>query len=260
MLLSVVILTKNEAHNLRALLPTLSFADEVVVIDSGSDDDTVEVAKSFNAQVVVRDDWQGFAVQRNRGAQLAHGQWVLQLDADERVSDSLAQELLVCLSNTELSVFRVPRLTHFLGRGVRYGGWYPDYTPRLYKKDVAQWEGMVHERLVYAKQLSVGKLKNHLLHWLGDPTQSDPMLEFERFFSKLNGYSSLAASQLHLKGKTSNPFKALVRALIAFIKIYVFKLGFMDGKAGLVIAFHLMQYTFYKHVKLFILSQKNLSD
>src|SRR5690625_2320332 len=166
MRLSVIIITKNEADNIAACLDSVAFADEFIVVDSGSTDDTREIARQKGALVTRTDDWPGFGPQKNRALALATGEWVLSIDADERVTPELASEIQTIIKqNSPTAVgYNIARLSNFCGRWIRHSGWWPDYVLRLFKRDSTRFsDDIVHESVL--PPASVANLKNHLLHY-----------------------------------------------------------------------------------------------
>ena len=165
MSLSIILITKNEEANLKECLESVSFANEIIVVDSQSSDKTQEIAKSFGAKLEITTDWPGFGPQKNRALNLATQEWVLSIDADERVTPELKKEILAVISSKEpLNCYAIPRSSWYCGRFMKHSGWYPDYVDRLFKRGTAKFsDHLVHERLL--PDGSVGKLKNHFLHY-----------------------------------------------------------------------------------------------
>src|SRR5690606_33239293 len=164
MRLSVIIITRNEAANIEACLQSVGFADECIVLDSGSTDDTVALAAAFGARVETTADWPGFGPQKNRALDLATGDWVLSLDADERVTPELAQEIQAVLREADFEAYDMPRLSSFCGRFMRHSGWWPDRVVRLFRRGAARFtDAAVHERV--DARGPIGHLQPHLLHY-----------------------------------------------------------------------------------------------
>ena len=158
--LSVTVITKNEAHNIEACLRSVAFADQVIVLDSGSTDNTVEIARTLGAEVSINTDWQGFGVQKNRALALAKSDWVLSIDADERLTAELQAEIQEVLNTPVFDAYRFPRLSSYCGQYIRHSGWYPDYVTRVFRRDAARFsDELVHERLIVKGQ--VGLLRSH---------------------------------------------------------------------------------------------------
>ncbi len=246
--LSVLVLTKNEAHNIDACLESVCWADEIVVVDSGSSDKTVEKARKWTPKVFVT-DWQGFSGTKNWGLQHVTGEWVLWLDADERVTPELAAEIQAVFRSVSADGYEIPRKANFLGHWILHGGWYPGYVLRLVRRKWAHFEeSRVHEGL--RRPPRVERLKNPLLHF------TDPTLE--HYLTKFNRYTTLAAEDLQEKGRRFHLIDLLFRPVHLFLKMYVLKAGFLDGFAGFLLAQLSAFYVFTKYAKLFELQTKEL--
>jgi len=240
MSLSVILITLNEAERLAATLSAVAWADEIIVLDSGSTDATVETARRFTDKVFVDADWQGFGVQKNRALALATGAWVLSIDADEMVSPTLADEIRSTLQNPMHDVYAIPRLSSFLGRPMRHGGWWPDNVPRLFRRGTAQFSAdVVHERLLFAGQ--AGKLSAPLEH--------ESIRSVEQMLHKMNHYTTAGARRMQQSGRRSSLGGAIGRGLWAFIRVYLLKRGFMDGAEGFIMAVSSAESAYYKHLK-----------
>ncbi|MBI3901580.1 MAG: glycosyltransferase family 2 protein [Nitrosomonadales bacterium] len=238
--LSITLITKNEAHNLRACLESVSWADEIIVVDSGSTDDTVAIAREFTQHVYIH-DWPGFGAQKNRALDYATKDWVLSLDADERVTPELRAQLIKAMEGASAEGFYLPRLSQFCGRFIRHSGWYPDYVLRLFKRKQGRFsDDLVHESVIL--QGRTGKLSSPLLHY-SYLAEAD----VER---KIEQYSSAAAQQMYSKGKTATSADAPVRGAWAFLRTYCLRLGFLDGVAGFNIARMNARTTYRKYEKL----------
>lgn len=248
--LSVILITRNESANIAACLASAGFAEQAVVVDSGSTDDTVALAQSHGAQVTVSADWPGFGPQKNRALDLAQGQWVLSLDADERVSATLRQEILAQLARVgsdESVAFEIPRLTQFCGQWIRHCGWTPDHVLRLFRRGEARFtDDLVHESLRLLKPgTRVVRLKNPLLHY-SYPTP-------EQYWRKLERYSRDWARQRHAQGRRTTLGRAALSGLVAFVRSYVFRLGFLDGSLGFAVCTMQAQAAFGKYFELYCL-------
>lgn len=242
--LSVIVITQNEAHNIEACLRSVSFADQLVVLDSGSTDDTLRLALAMGAEVSSSPDWQGFGIQKNRALALAKCDWVLSLDADEQVSPDLKTEIQATLAAPASDVYSFARLSSYCGQYMRHSGWYPDRVTRLFRRHAAQFSNdLVHERVVTTG--TTGKLHGHLLH--------ESYQNFEEVLDKVNRYSSAGALGLLNQGKTSSVGKAFGRGLWAFIRTYFLRLGFLDGTMGLLLAISNAESTYYRYLKLWLL-------
>lgn len=245
--LSVTVITKNEAENIEACLRSVQFADQIVVLDSGSTDETVQIARALGAEVSINLDWQGFGVQKNRALALANSDWVLSLDADERLSSELQAEIRAVLDAPAFDTYSFPRLSSYCGQYMHHSGWYPDRVTRLFRRQAAQFsDDLVHERVVTSS--TIGKLQFHLLH--------ESYRSFEAVLDKANRYSSAGAQGLLSKGKTASLGTALGHGLWAFFRTYFLRLGFLDGRMGLVLAISIAEGTYYRYLKLWLLGQK----
>lgn len=213
-------------------------------MDSGSTDRTVEICQAFGAKVEVTKDWQGFGKQKNRALALATHDWVLSIDADERVSEALRLEIENTIKSTpQNTAFQIPRLSSFCGQFINHSGWNPDYVTRLFKRGEAAFsEDIVHEKLITKCQIK--KLSSPLIH-LSYNNLEDVLL-------KLNRYSTDGAAALMAKHKHSGLLSAILRGLWAFIRTYILKLGILDGRMGFILAVYNAETTYYKYLKLMV--------
>lgn len=245
MKLSVVIITKNEAHCIGDCLRAVAFADEVIVLDSGSTDGTVEICRQLGARVEVT-DWPGFGMQKNRALDLATGDWVLSLDADETVTPALRDEILSVIHAAEADIYSLPRLSSYLGRPMRHSGWWPDRVVRLFRRGSARFsDDLVHEKLVFEGK--PGKLKATLEH--------EAFTSLEEVIDKVNRYSSAGAEMALRRGKRSSFGSAVLKGLVAFLRTYVIRAGFLDGKEGFMLAVSNAEGTYYRQLKLMLLQR-----
>jgi len=238
--LSVVLITQNAAGQLAECLASVAFADEVVVVDSGSTDSTAAVAEKFGARVVTK-EWLGFGRQKQFAVEQAANDWVLCLDADERVSPELAASLVREMEAPTAPVYRMPRRNRFLGRWLRHGEGYPDLSARLFDRRQARWsDDVVHEKVLYTA--TPGMLQGDLLHESAE--------NIGQYLEKQNRYTMLAAAELHRRGQHAGVVELLFSPLMRFLKFYVMRFGFLDGLPGLVhIAIGCMN-SFMKYAKL----------
>ena len=248
MSLSVIVITKNEESVIRRCLDSVRWADEIVVVDSGSTDRTVAICRDLGAKVTVTPDWPGFGPQKNRALELATGEWVLSIDADEWVPPGLAQELRSAIAQPGGRVaFELPRLSTFCGRFMRHSGWWPDYVPRLFRRGSGRFsDDLVHERLVL--DAPVGRLQAVLIH--------ETLSTLEELLAKINDYSTAGAAMLHAKGRSASLTKAVLHAIWAFLRTYVFRAGFLDGREGFMVAVSTAEGVYYRYLKLMLLSRK----
>ncbi|MEK6791324.1 MAG: glycosyltransferase family 2 protein [Deltaproteobacteria bacterium] len=238
--LSVTIIALNEEHGIKDCLDGVQWADEVLVSDSGSIDKTVEICRLTGA-LVFSDKWLGFGAQKNLVASRAQGQWILNVDADERVSPELRDEILKAISSGAASGYYVPRKNHFAGRWIRHCGWYPDYNLRLYRKDAGAFsERAVHEAV--SVNGAVGYLKNPLIHYTYEDVSD--------YLDRMQRYSTLSAEQMKKDGRSATVFDLLLRPCATFLKMFVLKRGFLDGSVGLTLSMLYAAYTLAKYAKL----------
>lgn len=244
--LSVILITLNEAERLATTLEVIAWADEIVVVDAGSTDGTVEIARRFTDKVVVTDDWPGFGPQKNRALDLATGEWVLSIDADERVTPELAAEIRATLAAPRFDAYCIPRLSNYLGRPMRHSGWWPDEVLRLFRRGKAHFSSdIVHERLLFDGK--IGCLRSMLQH--------ESFSSLEQVLEKVNRYSTAGAEKLAAQGRTANLRTAVLRALWTFIRTYVFKAGFLDGRQGFMLAVSNAEGVYYRYLKLMLLTE-----
>jgi glycosyltransferase involved in cell wall biosynthesis len=243
--LSVIIITKNEAHDIRACLESVAWADEIIVVDSGSTDETLAIAHEYTQQVYTAVDWQGFGVQKNRALSYATGEWVLSLDADERVSAELHAEMVRAIKLDSPLVYSVPRLSSYCGRFIHHSGWWPDRVARLFRRGHAQFSNdLVHERLVYTE--ATGRLHSPLLH--------STYKNLDEVLVKINQYSSLGAQNAYNRGKRGSLSRAIGHGVWAFLRTYFLRAGFLDGPEGLMLAISNAEVTYYRYLKLYYLN------
>lgn len=243
--LSVAIITKNEESNLQRTLTSVRWADEMIVVDCGSTDQTVEIASTFGARVVL-EPWRGFGRQKNFAIEQCTSDWILSLDADEEVSSGLAEEIRHLLEDKPaVDAYFLPRRNLFLGRWMKRGGYYPDPKLRLFRKGAARFqESAVHETVVYSS--ATRTLTNDLIH------HAYPTLE--SYIEHMNRYSTLSAEQATTEGRTSSGFFAflanvMLNPTLTFLYNYVFRLGCLDGREGLLLHLYHSAYVSWKYAK-----------
>ena len=230
--LSVVIITKNEERNIREALISSDFADEIIVLDSGSDDRTCEIAKEHGAHVEYS-AWLGYGQQKNKAVSLTNNDWVLVIDADERIPNKLKVEIQEILKNPVFHGYKIPRLNSFFGKYIKHGGLYPDYTLRLFNKKFGRFtDSIVHEKVEVLGP--IGTIQNHLIHYA---------------FSSVIDFYKTQKKYAALSVKKKSKLKAFFSPLWVFIKIYFLRFGFLDGWRGLIIAIVYAIYTFRKYAK-----------
>ncbi|SMC27340.1 Glycosyltransferase involved in cell wall bisynthesis [Andreprevotia lacus DSM 23236] len=239
--LGVALITKNAAAHLAECLHSVAFADRVVVLDSGSSDDTLAIAAAHGAQIGSTADWPGFGPQKNRALALLDTDWILALDADEVVTPELAAAIRAAVTADNGPVHTLRRRSSFCGQWIRHSGWYPDDVPRLFKRGSARYsDDLVHERLLFDGTAPM--LAGELLHYSYD--------SYEQVLAKINQYSTAGAQQRMARGKSSGVAKAALRGGWAFFRTYVLKRGFLDGGAGFAIAVMNAETTYYRFLKL----------
>lgn len=247
---SAVIITLNTANQLDPCLQSLAFADEIVVVDSGSTDRTVEIAKGLGARVV-QQAWLGYGPQKRLAVEQASNDWVLCVDADERVSPELRGSIEKALSQPDLRAYEMARCNRFMGRWLRHGEGYPDWILRLFDRRVANWsEDPVHEKVL--TQVEVGRLDGDLLHESAETLHA--------YLEKQNRYTSLQAELLYRDGVRPSLFKLVFSPLARFLKFYLLRRGFLDGVPGLVHILIGCINTLMKNAKLIALSTGNADD
>ncbi len=243
MKLSVYIIAFNEADKIRECINSALWADEIIVVDSNSTDGTTEIAEEMGAKVY-HVDFQGYGDLRNEALKLCSGEWIFSLDSDERCTPNARDEILELINNSELDIYRIPRKNFFMGRWIKHSGWYPNFRqPQLFRNGKMSYTSdPVHEGFISNSNKKIGQLIN--------PIWQFPFKNCEEIINKTNRYSSLGAIKLNDKGSKRGIFIAFLHGLWSFIKHYIFKLGFLDGGPGFVIAFSNFEGTFYRYIKL----------
>ncbi len=250
--LTVIIITLNEEQNISECLSGVMWADEIIVADSFSTDKTVEIAKTFTDKVI-QFEWKGYSAAKNYALQLAQNNWVLSLDADERVTPELSIEIQSILESAGGSFdgYEIARRAYFLGKWIKHCGWYPGYTTRLFKKNMGSFNSsLVHERLDLKGKL--GRLKNDLLHYTDR--------NIFQYFEKFNRYTTLAAGEMAGKGKKFRITDLIFRPLFTFGKMYFIRSGWLDGLHGLILSVFSATYVFTKYAKLWELKINKKQD
>jgi glycosyltransferase involved in cell wall biosynthesis len=247
---TATVITFNEAANIQAALESLSWADEIIVVDSDSTDNTVEIARRFTSKVIVR-PWPGYIAQKNFAGEQASHDWIFSLDADERVTPELAAEIKrVLASGSGAAGYRVPRVTFHLGRWMRTTDWYPDYQLRLYDRRRARWAGKyVHESV--KADGPVEDLRGELQHLA--------YRDLAHHFQTMDRYTTLAARQMFEEGRRAGFFDLLLHPPAAFVRNYVLRGGFRDGTAGLIVSAMNARYVGLKFAKLWELCSPSTS-
>lgn len=243
--LSAIVITKNEAANIGECLDSLAFCDERIVVDCGSSDATVQIARGKGARVEFY-EWSGDGPQRNYALSLATGAWVLNLDADERVPPALAAEIKGALAGAA-DAFEFPRLNSFCGRPIRHSGWYPDYVLRLFRRGKGRFkEVSVHTRLVCDGP--IGRLRQPLVHYA--------MPTLEAALGRVNAYSTARAQMMVEAGRRVTFLSGLGHGLFAFFRSYILRGGFLDGADGFLIAVITAETSYYPYMKAWLMRRR----
>jgi glycosyltransferase involved in cell wall biosynthesis len=245
--LSAIIITKDEAANIGDCLDSLAFCDERIVVDAASSDGTMMIAKQKGARVATH-GWKGFGPQKNYALSLATGDWVLSIDADERVSPELAQEIRKAVDEGRADGFELSRRSSFCGRMMRHSGWFPDRVLRLFRREKARFtDDVVHERVVCDGP--VARLKEPLLHY--------PVARLEDAIRRIDQYSTLGAEQLAASGRKISVFSGVMHGVGTFLRVYLLKLGFLDGAAGFMLAVANAEGAYYRYMKAWLARQRD---
>lgn len=240
MSISVIIITHNEEKNILACLSSVKWADEIVVVDAFSTDNTKKLAEEFGAKVF-QVKWQGYGKQKNYALSLASMDWILSLDADERITPELAEEIQKVVQNPEMDGYQISRKAYFLGKWIRHSGWYPDYCLRLFRREQGMFaEKQVHEFVQLLGKM--GQLNGTMLHFTDD--------NLKHYLAKFEQYTALAADELASVGKKASVGDLIARPLFIFFKMYILKKGFLDGMHGFILAVLSSFYVFVKYAKL----------
>lgn len=238
--LSVCVITKNEAHNIVDCLSAITWADEIIVVDSESTDNTVELCKKFTNNIVIM-PWQGCGPQRLAIYAMAKCDWVLFVDADERITPELAVEIKAILNNPKCNAYEIPFQSYYCGKRIRFGDWMNEKHLRLFKRDRCKIiPRLVHFGITVTGK--VGTLKNYIIHY--------PFPNVTTVINKMHSYSTAGALLYMQQNKTSSFVNAISHGLFAFLRGYIFRLGFLDGKQGFMLAVSIAEGSYYKYVKL----------
>ena len=240
--LSAITITLNEAGNIAGCLDTLSFCDERIVVDGGSTDETAKIAQGKGARVVLH-PFEGFGAQKGFALSLATGDWVLSIDADERVTPELAREIGSVIASGTADCYELPRRSAFCGRLMDHSGWSPDYVLRLFRRDKAYFSGdLVHERVVCDGTMAR----------LSEPLMHDPVRRLEDALSRMDRYSTAGAEQLVAAGKRVSFMSGISHGLWTFFRTYLLRAGFLDGREGFLLAVANAEGTYYRYMKAWL--------
>jgi glycosyltransferase involved in cell wall biosynthesis len=246
--LSAIIITRNEAAHIADCLDSLAFCDERIVMDGGSSDDTVALAQSHGARVVSAPDWLGFGPQKNLALSQAGGDWVLSIDADERVSPALAMEIQKAIGEGRAEGYEMPRRSRFCGRPMRHSGWYPDYVLRVFRRGKARFsDDAVHERVICDGPVAR----------LCEPLEHYPVARIEDALARMDRYSSLGAEMLVASGRRVSFMSGILHGLWTFLRTYVLRAGFLDGREGFLLAVANAEGTYYRYMKAWLAGRRN---
>jgi glycosyltransferase involved in cell wall biosynthesis len=241
--LSLIVIAKNEEASIeRCLQSAAGIADEIVLVDSGSTDRTLEIAREFGAKILQPEDWPGFGPQKQRAQEAASGEWILSLDSDEWMRENLVREIREVLNDPSAAAgYRMPRRNRFIGRIVRHGGWWPDHVLRLYRRD----KGRFNDNLVHESVIVEGEVRT-----LKNPIEHNTIVSAADAEGKVERYSRIAAQELLARGRKCSAFEARLRGAAAYLRSFVLQLGFLDGATGHRVARYQARYTYKKWAKV----------
>jgi len=247
---SAIVITYNEESNVTECLESLKWCDEILLVDSGSTDRTTQIAGEFTSNIITADKNSTYGEKRNLGITKASGDWILWIDADERITPKLEEEIKnTVMSEDANDAYMINRKSFFINKFIKHSGWYPDYTLRLFKKSTGIKFNLlqVHESARFEGR--TGKLKNDIIHYT--------VRNFEHYINKLNVYTTLSAEELHVKGKKASVIDIIFRPAFTFFKMYFLKLGILDGYMGLVLCTLSGVHVMVKYSKLYYLYKSN---
>ncbi|MCW5605551.1 MAG: glycosyltransferase family 2 protein [Burkholderiales bacterium] len=248
MTVSAFIITRNAEPTIRRCLESVAWADEIVVVDSGSTDRTEEICREFSVHFHRTPDWPGHGPQKNRALDRATGEWIVSLDSDEWMPPELRAEVQRTLAAPEgKAAYRIPRRSSFCGRYMRHSGWWPDYVVRLFRRDASRFsEDHTHDRLIIDG--ATGTLTQPIMH--------EAITDLDQMIAKMNMYSTSSAAMFHRNGRRASIFTALLHGWWAFMRTYFLRLGFLDGREGLMLAIANAEGSYYRYLKLMLLGGK----
>jgi len=246
--LSAIIITKDEAAHIGDCLDSLAFCDERIVVDGASSDGTIMIAKQRGARVATH-SWKGFGPQKNYALSLAQGDWVLSIDADERVTPELAREIRAAINSGKADGYELPRSSTFCGHMMRHSGWFPDRVLRLFRRDKGRFtEDIVHERVMC--EGVVARLKEPILHY--------PVARLEDAIRRIDQYSTLGAEKLAASDRKVSALSGVTHGIGTFLRVYLLKLGFLDGAAGFMLAVANAEGAYYRYQKAWLARQRRV--
>ncbi len=248
MKLSAIIITKNGESQIGRCIDSVAWADEVVIVDSGSTDRTVEISRERGAKVFQTPDFPGHGPQKNRALDRASGEWIISLDSDEWATPELRREIEQAMASPDgNAAFAMPRRSSFCGQYMKHSGWWPDYVTRLFRRDSARFsEDHTHDRLIVNG--TMGKLRQPVYH--------EAITDLDQMISKMNLYSTSSSRIFHKHGRRASFGTALLHGWWAFMRTYFLRLGFLDGRAGLMLAIANAEGSYYRYLKLMLLSER----
>jgi len=243
MKISAYIIAFNEEEKIQDCINSVLWADEVILADSYSTDNTAKIASKMGAKVI-QVNFKGFGDLRNKAVKACNGDWILSIDSDERCTEEVKDEILSIIDSPSADIYKIPRKNYFMGKFIRYSGWYPNYRqPQLFKRGMMIYDDLpVHEGYISNSTKNISNLENAI--W------QVPFKNFEEMLDKANRYSSLGVSKLENRDKKTGIMTSLAHGIWAFFKHYILKLGFLDGSAGFIIALGNFEGTFYRYLKL----------
>lgn len=247
MSLSAIVITKNNERTVGRCIESLRWADEIIVVDSGSTDRTLEICRDLGAQVHATSDWPGHGPQKNRALDHATGTWVISIDSDEWVTPGLRADIERTLARTDAKAgYAVPRRSSFCGRFMRHSGWWPDYVVRLFRRDAGRFtDDHTHERLTVNGPL--GRLREPIMH--------EAITDLDQMLGKMNAYSTSSAYMKLGDGRRATLTTATLHGMWAFFRTYILRLGFLDGREGFMLAVANAEGSYYRYVKLMLLQK-----
>lgn len=248
MSISAIVITKNAEPTIRRCIESLRWTDEIVVVDSGSTDRTLEICRELGAAVHQTSDWPGHGPQKNRALDRASGDWIMSLDADEWIAPELRAEVERAIAAPQgKAAFAIPRRSSFCGRFMRHSGWWPDHVVRLFRRGTARFsDDQGHDRLIV----------NGATGRLSAPIHHETITDLDQLIDKMNLYSAMTARNLHERGRRASIFTALLHGGWAFLRTYFLRAGFLDGREGFMLAVANAEGSYYRYLKLMLLSNK----
>lgn len=246
--LSAVVITRNNEATIRRCAESLEFAEEIIVLDSGSTDETMEICKALGAQVHETSEWPGYGPQKNRALGFATGEWVIAIDSDEWITPALRAEIerTIALADAK-EAYAIPRRSSFCGRFMKHSGWWPDYVVRLFRREAGRYsDDRTHERLLVNG--ATGRLKEPIMHEAID--------DLDQMLLKMNAYSSSSAQSRYEQGRRATLGTAVLHGAWTFFRTYVLRLGFLDGREGFMLAVANAEGSYYRYAKLMLLERQ----